>query len=164
MLFHSVQFLALFAVTFALYWQVHHWKGPRLLVLFVASFIFYAAWSPLPVLLFAWYALVNWIGAKLLLHFGARGRTAARKWVLGAAVTSHLGVLATFKYLNLFLATGGTLAAKVGDRLERGQPLLEIHASDPERLRQAAELARQACRIGPQPSHSPLLIHRAITE
>jgi alginate O-acetyltransferase complex protein AlgI len=114
MLFHSVQFMALFAVTFAIYWQVHRWKAPRLMVLFVASFLFYAAWSPAPVLLFAWYALVNWVGGKLLIRFGEQGRTSARKWVLGLCVASHLGVLATFKYLNLFLATGGTLAAKIG--------------------------------------------------
>jgi len=114
MLFHSVQFMAMFAVTFALYWQVHRWKTPRMVVLFVASFLFYAAWSPLPVLLFAWYALVNWIAARWLVRFEAQGRTGAKKWVLGAAVTSHLAVLATFKYLKLFLETAGSLAARVG--------------------------------------------------
>ncbi|HVE84420.1 MAG TPA: MBOAT family O-acyltransferase [Myxococcales bacterium] len=116
MLFHSVQFLALFGITFAVYWQVVKWKWPRLLVLFVASFLFYAAWSPLPVLLFCWYALVNWIAAGLIVRFGEPGRERprARKWVLGLAVVSHLSVLATFKYLNLFLATAGSLAARVG--------------------------------------------------
>jgi len=114
MLFHSVQFMALFAVTFAIYWQVHRWKAPRLWVLFIASFLFYAAWSPLPVLLFAWYAAVNWVAAKLIVRFGEEGRTRARKWTLGVAVTSHLGVLAAFKYLNLFLVTAGELGAKVG--------------------------------------------------
>src|SRR5678815_4505232 len=92
-----------FAVTFAIYWQVAKWKAPRLMVLFIASFLFYAAWSPAPVLLFAWYALVNWIGGKRLIRYGEQGRERARKWVLGLSVVSHLGVLATFKYLNLFL-------------------------------------------------------------
>ena len=105
MLFHSVQFMALFAVTFAVYWQVVRWKAPRLLVLFVASFLFYAAWSPAPVVLFAWYALVNWIGGKL--QAAPPGTSGSQTSVVQRSLSSQMttGVL-----FGVLAATPGVLS------------------------------------------------------
>jgi len=58
-LFHSVQFLVLLSVTFALYWLVHRHRALRLGVLLLASVAFYSAWHPAPLVLFAWMAAVN---------------------------------------------------------------------------------------------------------
>lgn len=111
MLFHSVQFLALFTVTFALYWTVRRWKWARLGVLFAASFLFYAAWSPIPILLFLWNAGVNWTGERLLRR---TQNPRYRKTVVGVAVAMHLAILCTFKYADLFLSTGAGIATRLG--------------------------------------------------
>jgi alginate O-acetyltransferase complex protein AlgI len=59
MMFHSMQFMLLVGVTFAVYWYVHTRKWQRMGVLLVASLAFYAAWKPAPLVLFTGYALVN---------------------------------------------------------------------------------------------------------
>ena len=108
MMFHSVQFLALVAATFAAFWLVsHRTKWPRLIVLFVASIVFYAAWNPAPLVIFFAYCLVNWAGGQALDRM-ADGP--ARKAVLIAALCFHLGILILYKYLDLFLGSLGTLA------------------------------------------------------
>jgi D-alanyl-lipoteichoic acid acyltransferase DltB (MBOAT superfamily) len=111
MLFHSVQFLAFLAATFALFWALARWKGPRLGVLLAASVVFYAAWSPFPLLLFAAYAGVNTVAGRLLTRLTD---PRARKAVVTTAVVLHLAGLCTFKYLDLFLRTGRQLAAWAG--------------------------------------------------
>ncbi len=57
------------------------------------------------------------------------------------------------------LAVGLLLRAKVGERVERGQELLEIHANDEGRLRQARALSQGAYRIVPEAVSPPPLIH-----
>ncbi|MCI0670464.1 MAG: MBOAT family protein [Myxococcaceae bacterium] len=136
MLFHSVQFLAFLAATFGLYWSVARWRWARLSVLLVASIVFYAAWSPFPLLLFGAYAAVNTLAGRVLTRLARvpraplppgvpqrevtvqpplpPGRVRARKLVLAAAITLHLAGLCTFKYLDLFLRTGKQLLGWAG--------------------------------------------------
>lgn len=111
MLFHSLQFLAFFAVAFAGYWLVSRWKVSRLLVLSLASVAFYAAWNPWPLLLFSGYAVVNVIAGQLLDRLTSEP---ARKWVLGISVSLQLGGLGLFKYADLFLSTSGWLLRRLG--------------------------------------------------
>lgn len=110
MLFHSVQFLVLLGVTFALYWLVHRHRPLRLGVLLLASVAFYSAWHPAPLVLFGWMAAVN-TG-----YAWAWPRTSAdlRPGLLALAVTTHLGALALFKYADLMLATVGWAGAPLG--------------------------------------------------
>jgi thymidine phosphorylase len=61
------------------------------------------------------------------------------------------------------LAVGMVLHAKVGDRVEPGQPLIEIHANDRGRLEQARALVRAAYRFSSEPTAPPALIHHVIT-
>ena len=69
MLFHSAQFLLFLGVTFAVYWAVHRHTVARLAVLLFASLLFYSAWTPFPLLVFAWCATVDhtaiWLFRKL---------------------------------------------------------------------------------------------------
>nr|ALS92149.1 LTA_dltB: D-alanyl-lipoteichoic acid biosynthesis protein [uncultured bacterium] len=111
MMFHSVQFMLLVAVTFAAYWAVHEKKWLRMGVLLFASLAFYAAWKPAPLVLFMGYALVNFISGQLLARLKARW---ARMLVLLLALTWHLGGLFIFKYLDLVLTTAGTIAVRFG--------------------------------------------------
>ncbi len=57
------------------------------------------------------------------------------------------------------LAVGMVLHAKVGDRVEPGQPLIEIHANDRGRLEQSRALVRAAYRFSSEPTAPPALIH-----
>ena len=71
MLFHSLPFLAFLGLAFAAYWAVAKWKWPRLTILMVASLAFYAAWTPLPLLVFFWIALVDHLCVQGMAPSGA---------------------------------------------------------------------------------------------
>ncbi len=107
MIFHSFPFLALLACAYALFWLLAPHRWPRLAVLLGASLVFYAAWNPAPLVVFALIGLVNFGGGQLL----ERSRhPLARKAVLVLVVTVHLSVLVLYKYAGLFLRTAGDLA------------------------------------------------------
>ncbi len=58
-------------------------------------------------------------------------------------------------------AAGVELLAKVGDEVERGQPLARLHVGRPDRLAEAEELVAGAYTIGPQrPAPRPLVLGR----
>ena len=108
MMFHSTQFLVLVGVTFAAFWALANHRWPRLMVLFAASLVFYAAWNPAPLVIFASYCLVNYLCGHLLERVEDGP---ARKGILVAALCFHLGILILYKYLDLFLGSLGSLAA-----------------------------------------------------
>ena len=56
------------------------------------------------------------------------------------------------------LAVGVVLHAKVGDRLEHGQPILTIHANDARRLGEARRLVETGIRLAEVPVPTPPLI------
>jgi pyrimidine-nucleoside phosphorylase len=56
-------------------------------------------------------------------------------------------------------SVGVVLAAKVGERVERGQPLATIHASDEGRLEAAERLMKEAFEIGEAPVRIAPLIY-----
>lgn len=59
-------------------------------------------------------------------------------------------------------AVGVIMQARVGDWVEAGQPLCEIHSNDQERLAQAQARLKQAFTLGPEPVTPPPLIHEII--
>ncbi len=59
-------------------------------------------------------------------------------------------------------AVGVVLNAKVGDRVEKGQPLLVIHANDEARLREARERLLRAYTWSDGPVSPPRLIRRVL--
>lgn len=111
MLFHSVQILALLAVTFAIYWKVAKSKTVRLAVLLLASIVFYAAWDARPLLLFFWYAVVN---AAFTRGFARFESPRARKTMLVLVIVNHLALLGVYKYADLFIGTFGWLGVTTG--------------------------------------------------
>ncbi len=77
---------------------------------------------------------------------GACGRLGAGREVKGQPVDPAAGV---------------ELLAKVGDEVERGQPLARLHVGRPDRLAEAEELVAGAYTIGPQrPAPRPLVLGR----
>ena len=98
-LFHSIEFLQLFVVTFALYWSLGS-QRLRLGTLLLASVYFYARWNPFLVFLLIFTALFDfWI---------ARGIERAqsppvRRALLVLSLCVTLGLLGFFKYTNFLL-------------------------------------------------------------
>jgi len=100
MLFPSVQFGIFFPIVLALSWALM--SRPRLWkpVILVASYVFYAAASPVFCLLLGGVTLWNH-GAARLIHRSASERT---RWRLcAAAVAGDLFVLGVFKYYSFFV-------------------------------------------------------------
>lgn len=59
-------------------------------------------------------------------------------------------------------AVGVTGIAKVGEKVQKGQPLLTIHANEEARLRQALELLQRAFKVTAKAVRKPRLILEAI--
>jgi alginate O-acetyltransferase complex protein AlgI len=99
MLFCSYEFAFFFAVVFAAYWLLP-WHRPRVWLLLVASFYFYASWNK-------WLACIVLFSSALdyLLALGIErlSSRAARRGLVVVSVCSNLGLLCYFKYVNFFL-------------------------------------------------------------
>jgi D-alanyl-lipoteichoic acid acyltransferase DltB (MBOAT superfamily) len=129
MLFNSLDYLAFLALALAGFWGVRYsglerdvpvdgqpgrlrvrgaWM--RLLLLFVASCVFYAAWN---------WRYLGLILASTLLDYlvgVGLGRATAprtRKLLLGLSLVGNLGLLGTFKYYNFFIEATEQAAARL---------------------------------------------------
>lgn len=69
-----------------------------------------------------------------------------------------LGAGRTTKGEAIDHAVGVTLQAKVGDRVQKGEPILTIHANDKEKLAQAREILHRAIALQAEPVKTPELI------
>ena len=90
MLFNSVEYIGLLAVSLVAYW-VMPWLLARQLVVFVASAWFYMSWSTPFLLLLLFLVGINWLIAGRLSQDGRR------LWLVLACVID-IGLLAWFKY------------------------------------------------------------------
>ena len=63
---------------------------------------------------------------------------------------------------NVDFAVGVVLNKKVGDKVELGEKLLDIHANNPEKLRIAKEMLEQAFVIEEKIAEPEKLIHKII--
>lgn len=82
--------------------------------------------------------------------------------VVGLA-TVELGGGRQKKGDSIDYAVGIVLRAKVGDRVELGQPLCWVHANDSRRLSAAQAQVLEACRISPVPILAPPLVYELIS-
>ncbi len=92
MLFNSFEFLIFFAVVVPLIYCSH---GNRWLVLLIASYVFYAAWSPLFLLLLVSQTLFCWWTAK---RIDGAATIRGKKLFLAVNLALNLGLLGFFKY------------------------------------------------------------------
>ena len=120
MLFDSYTFLLFFGLVAVLDRLPLPWTL-RKANLLLASYVFYAAWSP-PFLLLLWLStLVDWIAAR---GIGAARSPAARRLFLLLSLATNLGLLCSFKY-GSFLAT--SLAELLGaSGLRYAPPALDV--------------------------------------
>ena len=77
-------------------------------------------------------------------------------------VSMHLGGGRATKEDTIDLSVGVVLRKKVGDRVEIGESLGTIHASDPVKAEQAAELLRGCYELRPAPIERPAFIKAII--
>jgi alginate O-acetyltransferase complex protein AlgI len=104
-LFHTLPFLAFFALVYGAYRLLRDHRAQNLLLL-AASYFFYGWWDWRFLGLLAGSTALDWAVALALDARGPDGahrRTpAARRTLLSASVAANLGVLAFFKYANFF--------------------------------------------------------------
>jgi alginate O-acetyltransferase complex protein AlgI len=122
--FVSFEYLALLALTVAFYYLLP-WRARVLLVL-LASYVFYCYWEPWYGYLIAGTTLIDY-GAALAMHGSTDPRR--RKLYLLASLTANLGILAWFKYTNFALDTLRPLLGDAGLAVPHLDVLLPVGIS-----------------------------------
>jgi len=101
MTFDSLTFVVFLALVYAGYWMLRPWRARKAFLL-VASYVFYAAWNPLFVLLIVATTGFDWLAA----HWMDRSREQSRrKLILAASIAINLSALGFFKYGQFFSNT-----------------------------------------------------------
>ena len=95
MSFNSFEFLIFFLLVFAVYFLCSH--RHQWLLLLIASYYFYATWSPQYV---TWLVISTLLAYILALLIGQASREGWRKRLLALSIVSNLGMLFAFKYFN----------------------------------------------------------------
>ena len=99
MIFNSVTFLLFFAIVLFLHNLPFSWRVKKLNLL-IASYVFYAAWSPPFVILLWVVTLIDWFVAKWMARTEIQSK---RKVLLWISLVSNLGILSYFKYGEFLL-------------------------------------------------------------
>lgn len=95
MLFNSIEFLVFFPIVALVYFSMPYAR--RWALLLVASYIFYAAWNPLYLLLIFVSTLVDYVAA---LKMGQTSKQSQKRLWLALSLCVNLGLLFSFKYVN----------------------------------------------------------------
>ena len=110
MLFNSLTFLVFFACVLGFYHLPLSWTTKKLGLL-IASYIFYAAWSP-PFVTLLWIStVVDWYAARAIASTEDPWR---RRAALMASLTANLGLLGYFKYGNFLVENFYSTASLLG--------------------------------------------------
>ena len=106
MLFSSIEFLFLFLpIVLAGYYVLPFRFGLKNAWLLAASLFFYAWGEPRFVFVMVASIAFNYFAALGLEALRTRGKTAAARWLLAAAVAGNLLLIGAYKYLNFATAT-----------------------------------------------------------
>ncbi len=109
MLFNSLTFVVFFAIVLALHNLPLPWKTKKINLL-IASYVFYAAWSP-PFVLLLWLSTaVDWVVARKIFATDSQSR---RKALLGVSLAVNLGMLGYFKYGGFLLENWAALMSAI---------------------------------------------------
>jgi alginate O-acetyltransferase complex protein AlgI len=109
-LFNSLTFLVFFAIVLAVHYSPAPW-GFKKVSLLVASYLFYAAWSP-PFVVLLWLStIIDWWVAKRLYATEQRRR---RTLLLLVSMVANLGLLGYFKYGGFVLENFQVLMGSIG--------------------------------------------------
>lgn len=117
MIFHSLDFVAFFLITTALYWALPR-RGQNVLIV-AASYVFYGWVHPWFLSLIAFTTVVDYWVAR-----GIEDRATRRRALLGLSLFVNLGLLGFFKYFGFFADNVHGVLTSLG--LEIGRPTLSI--------------------------------------
>jgi D-alanyl-lipoteichoic acid acyltransferase DltB (MBOAT superfamily) len=116
-IFHSLDFVAFFVLTTAVYWRLPH-RGQNILLL-GASYLFYGYVHPWFLALIAATTVADYWAARGMERWPARKRL-----MLGLSLAVNLGLLGVCKYFNFFAGTVQEVLALAG--LDIGRPALSV--------------------------------------
>jgi D-alanyl-lipoteichoic acid acyltransferase DltB (MBOAT superfamily) len=106
--FHSLDYLVFLALVLSGYWLLARRKMLRLVVVVVASCLFYMAWQPAYIVLLLTSITLDYTAGLAMSR--ATTQRVRRAWLM-ASLCGNLGLLGTFKYYNFFAsATADTLS------------------------------------------------------
>jgi alginate O-acetyltransferase complex protein AlgI len=111
MLFTSGNYFIFLGIVFFAYWLLAPRRRAPSWFLLLASYYFYALWSPKLLLLLWLLSTVDFLTALGIRTFE---KPAARKTLLVVSILSDVGTLVTFKYFNFFSASVAELLNRVG--------------------------------------------------
>lgn len=110
MVFNSLTFILFFIIILILHNLPFSWRIKKLNLL-IASYIFYAAWSP-PFVILLWLAtVIDWFVAQWMAKTEDNKK---RKKILLISLVANLGMLGYFKYGNFLLANFVSLVKLLG--------------------------------------------------
>jgi alginate O-acetyltransferase complex protein AlgI len=160
MLFNSLTYALFFVVVLVLYWALP-WHRARLALLLGASWLFYAAWYPIYLLLFLTSTALNYL-ASLAIDEARRNRPQRLRPLVAGVVAANLAVLGFFKYADFFLESAGAMADLFGIGWQ--PPLLQLFLPlgisfyTFEMIAYAVDLSRGDCRLVRSPFKMALFI------
>jgi alginate O-acetyltransferase complex protein AlgI len=112
MVFSSVEFLALFLPLFLIAYMATP-SGMRNTTLCLGSWMFYAWWKPVFLLLIVGITFVAWFLGREIGRAEARGDDRRERQILAGGIIVVLACLAWFKYANLLVKTADEALASV---------------------------------------------------
>src|SRR5580698_8767585 len=104
MVFSSVEFLALFLPLFFIAYLATP-NGTRNLTLCFGSWVFYAWWKPIFLLLIVGITFVAWFLGREIGRADERGDVPRERLIMAGGIIVILGCLCWFKYANLLVHT-----------------------------------------------------------
>jgi alginate O-acetyltransferase complex protein AlgI len=110
MLFNSPVFIIFFLAVFCLYWGARR-RTPQNVVLLIASYIFYGAWSWKFLLLLMFSTVLDFCCGLLV---GSAQEPRRRKAYVAASAVINLGLLGFFKYYGFFVTEAARLLTSLG--------------------------------------------------
>ena len=103
-LYYVFLFLPVFFLLYYLFGKLCGLRGKNV-VLLIFSLLFYAWGEPLYVLLMVYSTALDYTCGRMIGRATERGSTRGRKAWLAVSLVGNLGLLAVFKYLDLFIRT-----------------------------------------------------------
>lgn len=110
MQFNSLTFVAFFAIVVTLYYSLASWTARKTLLV-VASYLFYAAWNPLFIVLLWISTIADWTIARRIAATAERRR---KRLLVTLSLSINLGLLGYFKYGGFLLDNFVALMAGLG--------------------------------------------------
>ncbi len=124
MVFNSYTFIAFFIIVLVLHNLPISWKAKKINLL-LASYVFYAAWNPLFILLLWLSTVVDYFVGRALFR---QENLAKRRFLLVISLIGNLGMLCFFKYGGFLLENFVTIVNAVGVDFQPAEPNIILPA------------------------------------